>query len=69
VYENGYCKHHGGKGQSLHERRLLVMSENVRKEAARLNKRLKKWLRGSPQLQEMWEQIHARKQATLEAAK
>lgn len=42
VYENGFCKFHGGEGQSLLERRQVLRAERIRKSAERMLKKIQR---------------------------
>jgi hypothetical protein len=67
VFQNGYCKHHGGKGESLLDRRRTLKlqldtrkSERMRKSIDRLLRRASK---ESPALRQMLEEVRARREA------
>lgn len=62
VYENGYCKHHGGEGQSLTDRRNLLRVELSKRKAAKFNKRMERWKKKNPALRRIMEAIKARQE-------
>lgn len=61
VFENGYCKHHGGKGESLVSRRQKLAVELALKRAARFNRRMARWERKHPELRRLREAVQERR--------
>lgn len=41
VFENGFCKHHGGEGMSVHQYRTQLNIEKWRRRANRLSRKYK----------------------------
>lgn len=61
VYENGYCKHHGGEGLSLVSRRQKLAVELTLKESDRFRKRMAAWERNHPELKKIREALEERR--------
>jgi hypothetical protein len=62
VFSNGYCKHHGGQGESLVSRRLkLQIAEELRK-SERFSKRMAKWEKRNPAFRRAMEAVRAMRQ-------
>jgi hypothetical protein len=50
VFENGFCKHHGGEDQSLTQRRLVLSVGLAKLKAEKAAKRMERWKKKNPAL-------------------
>jgi hypothetical protein len=62
VFENGYCKHHGGEGKSLTQRRMIFNLERAKYKAEKFAKRMERWKKQNPNLRRIMEAIKARQE-------
>lgn len=64
VYENGYCKHHGGEGKlprlEYQKAKLLRKAERALKRSKRFERKVAKFIKAHPSIQEFIDRMKAR---------